>query len=245
MFSSLTPGIIMIRWAETLQCIGNTPLLPIPAITGHPANPVVAYRQLLHVSPTLTANKPLLNLANNGPLQTVTIPTLAKGLCLMLHALSMDTGLYSLHSLCRGGVMAAYRTRANQLDIKCHGTSSSDAFWVYIIAPLNLSQGIWPLSPQHVIVCLFTFVAFCTCHPYMSFPISFYFLTFALLNFIPCTLSSNTPCHTYMVMWALRRAPPVSHGHGLSTSGVKARHEPGANVNDSERVTCYATLYIV
>ena len=109
-------------WAKTLLCMGNTPLLPIPAIQGHQANPVAAYRQLLQVSSTLTANQPFITLANNGRLQTVTIPTLAKALCLMLHALAMDSGLYSLHSLHRGGAMAAYRAGANQLDIKCIGT---------------------------------------------------------------------------------------------------------------------------
>ena len=96
---------------------------------------MAAYRQLLQCSPTLTAKQPLLTLVHNGHLQTVTIPTLAKALGLMLHVLGMDTGLYSLHSLHRGGAMAAYRARADQLDIKRHGTWSSDAFLGYITTP--------------------------------------------------------------------------------------------------------------
>ena len=40
--------------------------------------------------------------------------------------------LYSLH---REGAMAAYRARANPLDIKWHGIWSSNAFWVYITTP--------------------------------------------------------------------------------------------------------------
>ena len=60
---------------------------------------------------------------------------IGKSRCLMLHTLGIDTGLYSLHSLCRGGATAAYQAGADQLDIKCHGTWLSDAFWGYITAP--------------------------------------------------------------------------------------------------------------
>ena len=105
--------------------MGNTPLLPIPTIPEHPADQVAAYRQLLQVSTTLTANEPLLTLVHNGHLQTVTILMLEKSLGLILHALGMDRGLYSVHSLRRGGAMAAYMAGADQLDIKRHGTWSS------------------------------------------------------------------------------------------------------------------------
>ena len=78
---------------------------------------------------------PILTLVHNGHLRTVTVAMLAKALVLKFHALGLDTGLYFLHSLRRGGAMAAYRAMADQLDIKQHGIWLSDAFWVYITAP--------------------------------------------------------------------------------------------------------------
>ena len=140
--------------------------------------------------------------------------------------------------------MAAYRARADQLDIKCHGTWSSDAFWRYITVPCMYGHITCCLVSgcchhSTVIVCLFTIVAFCTCHPYMSFIISFYFF-----NFIPFTLSSR---YIHLVMWALRRGRGTScftHRCGLTSSGVKAGPGPGVNVSDSERMTCYVRPYI-
>ena len=68
-------------------------------------------------------------------LMHLTVTMLARALGIMLQALGLDTGLYSLHSLCKGGTTATYGARANQLDIKRLGIWSSDAFWAYFMAP--------------------------------------------------------------------------------------------------------------
>ena len=60
---------------------------------------------------------------------------LATSLCNFLRILGYDTGLYSLHSLRRGGATVAYSQGVDQLDIKRHGSWSSDCFWKYITSP--------------------------------------------------------------------------------------------------------------
>ena len=84
--------------------MGNTTLLPTPTLP----DPVAAYLQLLQAFTTRTANQPVLTLVHNGQIQTVMVPTLARALGLMLHALGLETGLYSLHSPQRVSAMAAY-----------------------------------------------------------------------------------------------------------------------------------------
>ena len=84
-------------------------------------------------------------------------------------------------------------------------------------------------------------------HFYVGHLYSSYLLMFALPNFKPCTLSPTPPYHTHLVMCILRRGwgtSCVTHGHGLTSSGIKAGPGPGVNVSDSERMTCYSTLYV-
>ena len=48
---------------------------------------------------------------------------------IMIQALGLDLGLYSLHSLrWGGGGTLAYRAKADLLKVKCHGLSASNAF---------------------------------------------------------------------------------------------------------------------
>ena len=57
---------------------------------------------------------------------------MARVLSRMLHALGLDTRLYSLHSLRRRGAMAAYRADPDQLNIKRHDIWSSNAFQPHV-----------------------------------------------------------------------------------------------------------------
>ena len=56
-----------------------------------------------------------------------------------MDALGIDTSLFSIHSLRRGGPTAAYRAGIDQLNIKRHGMWASEAFWAYITAPSSMS----------------------------------------------------------------------------------------------------------
>ena len=101
--------------------VGNAPVIPIPSIQGHPADPVKAYLDLLAASPTSHPNQPLLTITSGGTTMIVTMPTLVKAFSILLEALRLDTCLYSLHSLRWGGVTAAYWGSTDQIDIKRHG----------------------------------------------------------------------------------------------------------------------------
>ena len=81
--------------------VGRTPVLPIPSIPGHPADPVGAPQapagfvtdQLLQ-PPSPHLHLPLMHGYGNCQM-------LAQVLCVMLHEMGLDSTLYSLHSLRR------------------------------------------------------------------------------------------------------------------------------------------------
>ena len=52
----------------------------------------------------------------------ITVPILSQALTGLLHDLEYDVSLFSLHSLHRGGAMAAYQQGMHQIDIKMSGT---------------------------------------------------------------------------------------------------------------------------
>ena len=85
-----------------MQSMGRSNLLPMHTLTGHPADTVAAYRQLLVVSPTSSPNQPLLTITHGGHTTLVTVCMLARAFRILIKALGLDPGLYSLHSLRRG-----------------------------------------------------------------------------------------------------------------------------------------------
>ena len=74
------PGLqLVVQWTKTLQGVGATPVIPIPQVQGHPANPVHAYKDL-SVSPTTHSNHPLLTIISGGTWITVIISMLVAGI---------------------------------------------------------------------------------------------------------------------------------------------------------------------
>ena len=127
------PGLlIIIRWAKTQQTVASSPVLPLPAIPGHPADPAAAFHQLISVSPSTSPDHPLLSYRRGPRVVVVTVPMLAAAFAAMIGALHLDPALYSLHSLRRGGATAAHRRGLHQELIKRHRMWSSDSFWAYI-----------------------------------------------------------------------------------------------------------------
>ena len=115
------PGLlIIVSWTKTLQCVGKTPIPPIPAVSGHLEDPLAADRELLMTSPTTTPNQPLLIVTKGITVLPITVAILARALAVMVHSLGLDTSLYSLHSPRRGGATTAYGAGKDQLDIKRH-----------------------------------------------------------------------------------------------------------------------------
>jgi len=137
------PGVVLIlKWSKTIQDLGATPLIPLPEIPGHPLCPLQAYRELLAASPTTSPRQPLLTATTPAGRQTLTAPLLARLLKDMLNALRQDAGLFSFHSLRRGGATTAYHAGVSVVDVKRHGTWSSDSFWAYVTAPVVASSTV-------------------------------------------------------------------------------------------------------
>ena len=119
-----------------MQTVVKVLVHPILEVTGHTADPVAAYRDLLLASPTISLNQPLLTGTRGGKQVVVTLNTLNRALKVMLDALGVDTSLHSLQSQRRGvAAKAAYRAGIGQLDIKHHGMWASEAFRGYITMP--------------------------------------------------------------------------------------------------------------
>ena len=108
------------------------PVFPIPAVPGHPADPVVAFHHLISASPSSSPDHLLLSYQHGGHQVVVTIPMLASAFSSMVGVLDLNPTLGSLHSLRRGGAIGAHRQGLHQQIIKPHGMWSSDSFWSYI-----------------------------------------------------------------------------------------------------------------
>ena len=112
--------LLVVKWTKMVQTVGNNPVIPIQRVHEHPMDPVKAYLNLLAASPTTRPNQPILTISVRGTTMVVTISMLPRAFNILLEALHLDPGLYSLHSLRRGSGMAAYRIGTDQLDIKRH-----------------------------------------------------------------------------------------------------------------------------
>ena len=131
------PGLVsFIKWAKNMQDMERLPLLPIPHLPGQDTDPVQAYRDLLLDSPTQHPNQPLLTLDTPAGPKAITTTLLSETFQAMIAAMHLDTAMYSLHSLRRGGATAAYMAGVDKLHVKRHGNWSSNAFWGYIAAPV-------------------------------------------------------------------------------------------------------------
>ena len=113
------PGLlIIIRLTKTHQTAGSAPVLPIPAVPGHPVDPVAAYHQLLASSPSSSPDHPLFTYTQGTGVVTVMVCMLAAALATMLQSLGTDYTLFSFHSLHRGSATTAYHQGMPQDQIK-------------------------------------------------------------------------------------------------------------------------------
>ena len=98
------PRLLLITcWTKSMQTVSKVSVMPIPEVAGHPAYPVAAYRDLLLDSATTSPNQPLLTVTKGGKQAAVNMDILTRALKVMMDALGVDTTLYSLHSVRRGG----------------------------------------------------------------------------------------------------------------------------------------------
>ena len=130
------PGmVVLLKWTKTSQDSNTYHLIPLPEIPSSNLCPVRAYKQMIKLLPTTSPDQPLLVLPTPDTLQRympVTIRWLADMLDICLQELNLDSNLYSLHSLRRGGATASFRLGVNYMHIKRHGAWRSDSFWNYI-----------------------------------------------------------------------------------------------------------------
>ena len=71
--------------------------------------------------------------------------------------------------------------------------------------------------------------------------INLHYFPSALLNFILCALvllHHVTRMYGYVGFKEGWGTSHVTHGHGLTSSGIKVRPRPDVNVSDSEKMTC-------
>ena len=77
----------------------TAPVLPIREASGHPADLVGTFHQLLTSPPSSSPDYPLLTYMEGSRLIIVTVPMLAFAIAIMLLVWCRDTSLFSYHSL--------------------------------------------------------------------------------------------------------------------------------------------------
>jgi len=130
---------ILIKWQKNRQTLNEKLVTPLPKISDPVMDPYRAYVDMLKDVPTASDNDPLLLLPSKRTPEVVSIDTLRRGFNDLLTASGLDSRLYSLHSLRRGGASTAYATGAPPRDVQLHGGWKSQAFWGYIATPRESS----------------------------------------------------------------------------------------------------------
>ena len=97
--------LVLVRWTQTLQSVSTTPVLPTLVVPDHRTYPVVISSP--HSPPLHLINHSSPSLKHNRCV-TVTITMLSRALSVMLDALGLDSGLFSLPSLQRRAATAVY-----------------------------------------------------------------------------------------------------------------------------------------
>ena len=67
--------LIIIRWSKTMQTVASSPVLPMPAVPGHP---VAAFHSLISASSSTSPYHPLLSYNHGNRQVVVTVSILAK-----------------------------------------------------------------------------------------------------------------------------------------------------------------------
>ena len=84
---------------QDLKDIGAAPVIPTHEVKGHTADLVAGYIDMLGATPTSHLNQPFLIIDLGEARKVVTVSMLVSSFRIMLDTLTMDTALYSLHSL--------------------------------------------------------------------------------------------------------------------------------------------------
>ena len=87
--------LILVQWTKTHQSFGKALILPVPGVTGHSADPVATYRQLLASSPTMSPDQSFLTYTTQHLCTTVIVSMLSRALSILMDALGLDPGLFS------------------------------------------------------------------------------------------------------------------------------------------------------
>ncbi len=126
------PGLVIsIRWSKTKQAGEQPHLVPLSKLTNKTLCPVRAYKKLLKVSPTHHSNQPLLSLSASDVLSAHSLSSHFKHI---VSQVGLNPTHYSLHSLRRGGALAAVQGGASLVSAKIHGDWRSEAIWDYLVA---------------------------------------------------------------------------------------------------------------
>ena len=126
---------LRIRWSKTIQFQDRELLVPLPALTNHPLDPVGAMINFFNLSAGAPDLGPALVLPNTfRPLSPIRFAGLLKGL---IKKIGLDPLLYSGHSFRRGGATWAMKNHFPADVIKLMGDWKSDAYMAYVDLPLQ------------------------------------------------------------------------------------------------------------
>ena len=121
---------VRLKWSKTLQRSADATVLLLPPTTGQELCPVQAYQDMLRDMPTTSPAQPLLMYHDSNPL---TVRYIAARWTEALQAAALPPGVYSLHSLRKGGASFTYNQPDTKLnDVMHQGTWRSDAVRAYI-----------------------------------------------------------------------------------------------------------------
>lgn len=129
--------VVIIHWSKTIQCHERVLTIPLTAIPSSTLCPVAAYSRMVRLIPAEKHQPAFLLPQPNGTLAPLTQGQLATRFQELISAVGLNTKLYSLHSLRRGGATFARLAGVSTDLIKMHGDWKSNCYELYIKIPLS------------------------------------------------------------------------------------------------------------
>ena len=128
---------VIVRWSKTIQCSERVLSIPLVAIPSSPLCPVTAYKAMLRKIPASPKQPAFVVHDSHGRCLPLTQSQLTKRFDELISILDLDSKVYSLHSLRRGGATFARLSGASIDAIKTHGDWKSNAVELYIKIPFS------------------------------------------------------------------------------------------------------------
>ena len=132
---------LLLKWSKTMQNRDKAQIITLPRLKGSPICLFSALRTIFKLySPQ--DSQPLFQINTARGWQVLTDSRIRKCLASVIKRLGFSKSFFTFHSFRRSGATLAFNSHVPLLDIKWHGSWSSDCVWTYIKQDHTMGENV-------------------------------------------------------------------------------------------------------